>query len=532
MTRSLPDTQRLPRALYRAAQVRALDQAAIEQAGITAEQLMERAGAAAFSVLRARWPQAGAIVVLAGAGNNGGDGYVLARLAHQHRLGVRLLTLGEHDQLSGPALAAARAYRDAGGSIEPFTRLPPDAELIVDAMLGTGLERPLTGLWADAVAQCNAARSPVFALDLPSGLHADSGRVLGIAVEAAVTISFIGLKPGLFTGRGPDYCGEVCFDALRVPALIYASEIPAARRIDWRQQQRLLPRRRRSAHKGDLGFLLVVGGAAGMSGAPRLAGEAALRVGAGRVAIATHPAHAAVLNLGRPELMVHGVAETDALGTRPETTLETGLDRVSELTLENALARASVVALGPGLGQKTWGQALYQRVLAAAMPLVLDADGLNLLAQAPQRRDDWVLTPHPGEAARLLGWSVAEVEADRLEAVRQLQERYGGVAVLKGAGSLIQGPGPRPRALCSEGNPGMASAGMGDVLTGIIAALLGQGLEPVLAAEVGVCLHAAAGDRAARRGERGLIASDLIAALQPLLGLAERRSCVPRDDDA
>lgn len=514
MTRALPDRQQLPRALYRAAQVRALDQAAIEQEGVGAEALMERAGAAAFSVLRARWPQAGSIVVLAGAGNNGGDGYVLARLAHQHRLGVRLLTLGEHEHLSGPALAAARAYRDAGGSVEPFTRLPPDAELIVDALLGTGLERPVTGRWADAVAQCNAARAPVLALDMPSGLHADSGRVLGVALEAAVTISFIGLKCGLFTGRGPDHCGEVCFDALRVPALIYASEIPTARRIDWQQQQRLLPPRRRSAHKGALGFVLVVGGDAGMSGAPRLAGEAALRTGAGRVAIATHPAHAAVLNLSRPELMVQGIAEPDAPEAAPATAPATALD--------HALSRASVVALGPGLGQGAWGQALYQRVLAADLPLVLDADGLNLLAQAPQRREHWVLTPHPGEAARLLGSSVAEVEADRLGAVRQLQARYGGVVVLKGAGSLIQGPGPRPSALCIDGNPGMASAGMGDVLTGVIAALLGQGLEPVLAAEVGVCLHAAAGDRAAKLGERGLIASDLIAALQPLLGLAER----------
>ena len=510
--RPLPDTQQLPRALYRAAQVRALDQAAIEQEGIAAEQLMERAGAAAFSALRARWPQAGSILVLAGAGNNGGDGYVLARLAHRQRLGVRLLTLGEHDRLSGPALAAAQAYRDAGGSVEAFTRLPPDAELIVDAMLGTGLERPVSGRWADAVAQCNAARAPVLALDIPSGLHADSGRVLGVAIEAAVTISFIGLKCGLFTGRGPDYCGEVCFDALRVPALIYASEIPAARRIDWPQQQQLLPRWRRSAHKGDLGFVWVVGGDAGMSGAPRLAAEAALRTGAGRVAIVTHPAHAAALNLGRPELMVHGVAETGLLEATPENALET------------ALSRATAVALGPGLGQGAWGQALYRRVLAAAIPLVLDADGLNLLAQAPQRREDWVLTPHPGEAARLLGCSVAEVEADRLGAVRRLQERYGGVVVLKGAGSLIQGPGLRPSAICIDGNPGMASAGMGDALTGIIAALLGQGLEPVLAAEVGVCLHAAAGDRAARRGERGLIASDLIAALQPLLGLTERRA--------
>jgi NAD(P)H-hydrate epimerase len=246
---------------------------------------------------------------------------------------------------------------------------------------------------------------------------------------------------------------------------------------------------------------LIVGGAAGMSGAPRLAGEAALRTGAGRVSIATHPAHAAVLNLTRPELMVHGV-----LGPHE---------------LAPLLERCSPVALGPGLGQDAWGQALFERVVATPRPLVLDADALNLLARTPQRRQDWVLTPHPGEAARLLGVTVADVEADRFTAVQRLHERYGGVVVLKGAGTLICGPGMRPLGLCCQGNPGMASAGMGDALTGIIAALLGQGLEPAWAAEVGVCLHAAAGDRAAAAGQRGLLVSDLIAVLQSLLAAAD-----------
>lgn len=502
MTRALPQSSQLPRALYRAEQVRALDRAALEQGPLDVETLMERAGAAAFAALRARWPEARSVVVLAGAGNNGGDGYVLARLAHQHRLGVRLLQLGDHERLQGAAAIAARAYREAGGSPEPFERVPPDAELIVDAMLGTGLERPLEGPWERAVRQCNASRAPVLALDIPTGLHADSGRVLGCAVEAALTISFVGLKRGMFTARGPDCCGEVCFDGLRVPALIYASAIPAARRVDWSQQSRLLPPRRRSANKGDCGFVLVVGGDLGMSGAPRLAAEAALRTGAGRVAIATRSEHAPLLNLTRPELMVHGVS--------------------GATELEALLSRVDRVALGPGLGQDAWGLELCEQALAAEIPLVVDADGLNVLARSPRRRDDWVLTPHPGEAARLLDCSVAEVESDRFEAARRLQDRYGGVVILKGAGTLIQGPGLRPCAICVDGNPGMASAGMGDVLTGIIAALVAQGLEAELAAEVAVCLHAAAGDQAAEAGERGLIASDLIAALQPLLDAADR----------
>jgi NAD(P)H-hydrate epimerase len=501
MTRLLPETRQLPRALYRADQVRAFDRVAIEQEGIAAEQLMERAGAAAFAALRSRWPDAEVITVLAGAGNNGGDGYVLARLAQRQRLAVRVLTLGDHECLSGAAAWAARAYRDAGGSVEPFVRVPPDAELIVDAMLGTGLERPVSGLWADAVQQCNASRAPTLALDMPSGLHSDSGRVLGAAIDAAVTISFIGLKQGLFTGRGPDCSGEVCFDALQVPAKIYSSEVLSARRIDWTQQGRLLPRRRRTANKGDFGHLLVIGGDAGMSGAPRLAAEAALRTGAGRVSIATHPAHASVLNLTRPELMVHGVSG-------PED-------------LDSLLQRATQVALGPGLGQQAWGRALFERALETRLPLVVDADALNLLAAEPRRREDWILTPHPGEAARLLATSVEAIEADRFDALRRLRERFGGVVVLKGAGTLVGASGLRPPAVCVDGNPGMATAGMGDALTGVIAALLGQGLEPALAAEVGVCLHGAAGDQAAKAGERGLIAGDLIDVLRSLIGDAD-----------
>lgn len=234
-----------------------------------------------------------------------------------------------------------------------------------------------------------------------------------------------------------------------------------------------------------------------MAGAVQLAGEAALRAGSGLASVATHPAHAACLHLARPELMVHGVADIAAL--RP------------------LLRRADVIAVGCGLGQDTWAQQLWQSVLLAPQPKVLDADALNLLAKAPQRRDDWVLTPHPGEAARLLGCSTAQVEGDRVSAVRRLQAEYGGVVVLKGAGTLVAAADGV--AFCTAGNPGMASAGMGDALTGVIAALLAQGLPLWVAAQVGVEAHARAGDWAAREGERGMLASDLIAALRRVLNL-------------
>jgi len=487
----MPSSEQLPYALYRAEQVRELDRCAIEDHGIAGAELMERAGRAAYRLLRRRWPQAEGLAVLCGGGNNGGDGYVVARLALADGLRVRLLQLGDHERLHGAALEQAAAFRRAGGESEPLRVPPPRADLIVDALLGTGLERPVEGLWAQAIEAVNAQRAPVLAVDIPSGLHADTGQVLGTAIRADATISFIGLKRGMFTGQGPDCCGEVFFDALRVPAVIYGREILSARRLTWERLGEALPRRRRGAHKGDFGHVLVIGGAPGYTGAARLAGEGALRAGSGLVSVATHPDHAAVLNLGRPEMMVRGIASAQDL--RP------------------LLERADVIAIGPGLGRGDWGRGLFEAVRALAPPLVVDADALGFLADSGARREDWVLTPHPGEAARLLGTEVASVEADRFAAVQAIQRRFGGVAVLKGAGTLIAGPSQRPIGVCHGGNPGMASGGMGDVLTGVIAALIAQGLAPEEAAEAGVCLHAAAGDAVAESGgERGMLASDLV----------------------
>ena len=509
MSRALPATDCLPYALYRAEQVRALDRAAIDEHGIPGAELMERAGAAAFMLLRERWPAARRIAVLVGTGNNGGDGYVLARLGLDAGLSVSVLCLGDQTRLRGDARTAADAFASAGGQVESFRELPVFADLIVDALLGTGLERPVEGDWADAITQVNQHPAPVLAVDIPSGLHADTGHVLGVAIEADATISFIGLKQGMFTGRGRDHCGAIRFDGLGVPAAIYATEILAARRTDWPKAKALLPGRQASAHKGDCGRVLIIGGAPGMTGAARLAGEAALRAGAGLVTVATHPEHAAVLNLNRPELMVHAAADPAAL--------------------DPVLAGADVIAIGPGLGQGVWGATLLGDLLDRGKlrerPMVIDADALNLLARAPRQRDDWILTPHPGEAARLLGITSAQVEDDRFAAALALQRRFGGVIVLKGAGTLVQGPGHRPVAVCSQGNPGMASGGMGDALTGIIAGLLAQGLDPEEAAEAGVCLHAAAGDHAAAEGQRGLLASDLIGALRETLSESGAPRC-------
>ncbi len=479
----------LPVALYRAAHVRELDRLVIEKHGIAGITLMERAGQAAFDLLRTRWPRARKILVICGPGNNGGDGYVIARLARDAGLAPVVLTVGESARARGDAATARVACQAAGVAMHDFaSEQLKNVDVIVDAILGTGLERDVEGAFRVAIESANEAPVPVLALDIPSGLNADAGRIMGAAVRAHATITFIGLKAGLFTGSGREHSGEIVFAGLGVPVDIYSSIVPLARRITERSLLGVLPPRARDGHKGSYGHVLVVGGNQGMPGAAHLAGAAAYRAGAGLVSVATHPAHAAWLNATRPELLVQGVrAATD---------------------LQRLFARANVVALGPGLGQDGWAQALFSAVIEARLPLVLDADALNLLAVEPCTNATWILTPHPGEAARLLGVSTCEIQADRFGAVTAIAARYGGVCVLKGSGSLVASPGESAIALCDLGNPGMASGGMGDVLTGVIAASLAQGLSPPNAARLGVWVHAAAGDDAARVGGGALSGCD------------------------
>ncbi len=487
----------LPHDLYRAEQVRELDRIAIEDFAIPGITLMERAGGAAFKLMRWRWSRAQDITVLCGTGNNGGDGFVVARLAQESGLTVRVLQLGDPRKIRGDARTAMEAYLNVGGAVETYDGLPEFTDLIVDGALGTGLERDVKSEWAQALEAVNNHSAPVLALDIPSGLHSDTGAVLGVALKADATITFIGLKQGLFLNEGPELCGRVYFNSLEVPPEVYAGQRPSARRMDWRQQSSLLIPRSRIAHKGSFGHVLVIGGEQGYAGAARMAAEAAARTGAGLVSVATRPEHAAVLNMGRPELMCHGVAESADLAP--------------------LLERATVIAIGPGIGQSEWARGLLSRVLESPLPLVVDADALNLLAAEPIKRDHWILTPHPGEAARLLGCTTHEIQADRLDSVQRLQQRYGGVALLKGAGTLVAAGTDELVAVCSEGNPGMASGGMGDVLTGVIASLLAQGHSAADAARMGVALHAAAADRAAVQGEWGLLAGDLMPEIRALL---------------
>ncbi|HEV2321881.1 MAG TPA: NAD(P)H-hydrate dehydratase [Gammaproteobacteria bacterium] len=489
----------LPEALFTAAQVRDLDRAAIEGAGIPALELMQRAGLGAWRILANQWPGAERVLVLCGAGNNAGDGYVLAAEARVQGRRVTLLTLADPIKLPATAAEMRGRYLKAGGVETRFNGKLPLADVIVDALLGTGLDRPLQGEWLRAVEAVNAASIPVLSLDIPTGLNADTGVEMTGAVRADVTVTFIGLKTGLFTGAGPECCGLLRFDDLEVPASVYTSTLPRALRLrssGMREQH--LPARRRDAHKGDFGHVLVVGGDHGMGGAARLAAEAALRSGAGLVSVATRREHVQALLAGLPEAMVRAVEAPEELPP--------------------LLARSSVVAIGPGLGQDVWGMALLEQILATSLPLVVDADALNLLAKSPWKRGNWILTPHPGEAARLLGSDTARLQGDRYAAAEDIARCFGAVTVLKGSGSLIAAPG-ETTSVCTAGNPGMAAPGMGDVLSGVIAALVAQGLGLPDAARMGVYVHASAGDLAARQGERGLMARDLMEPLRRLVNV-------------
>ncbi|MET0534983.1 MAG: NAD(P)H-hydrate dehydratase, partial [Steroidobacter sp.] len=431
-----------------------------------------------------------------------GDGYVLARLAIAMRLEVIVVSRSDPAGLGGDALRAHDDFIAAGGAVRAWSDdCLANAEVVVDAIFGTGLSRPLDATTVHCINAINECGAPILALDIPSGLDSDTGAVWGAAITAERTLSFLGLKLGFYVGEGPNHTGVVMFDDLDLPEGATSFIEPAARRIGEHALAELLPRRRRTTHKGQQGSVLVIGGGIGMAGAARMAGEAALRAGAGLVTVATWPDNVASITASRPELMCRGVT-----GARD---------------LEAMIERADVLAIGPGLGRDAWAEALLGKALQSDKPTVIDADALNLLSHAPRANSKWILTPHPGEAGRLLGISTADVQSNRVRAARELAERFAGTVVLKGAGTLVVTGDCLPY-ICDQGNPGMASPGMGDVLTGVIAGIAAQTADLPGAARVGVLVHAMAGDMAARRGERGLLATDLFGYLPTCVNPAQR----------
>ena len=431
----------LPSALYRACDVRALDRHAIETGAIPGIELMERAGLESFRVLRERWPAARRVSVVAGPGNNGGDGFVVARLAAGEGLSVSVVLVADPARIAGDARTAYRRMLDAAPGLAPSSGLAPSpgpvegADVVVDALFGTGLARDVSGAAAGAVRAMNAAAAPVLALDVPSGVHADTGRVLGCAVRADVTVGFIGLKQGLFTREGRECAGEILYRDLGAPGHVFARVAASARRMAYRDCLGLLGPRRGDAHKGRFGHVLVVGGDHGCAGAARLAGEAAARTGAGLVSVATRPEHVAAIVASRPELMVHGIGSPRAL--------------------DALIDRASVIAIGPGLGRGGWGVSLLERVLATGRAtgraLVIDADAINLLARGS--------APWPVAGARSVDHAppTAETGGDRGPSFGEWPGRRGRPCAFPGRSVAPQRPAASAAPLPGSG-PGVPSS--------------------------------------------------------------------------
>lgn len=517
-------SSKLPRDLFTAEQVRSLDNIAIQQCDIPGFTLMQRAATVAFNTLLERWPQVRHVQVFAGSGNNAADGYLVAALAKEQGLSAEVITLSDPEGLTGDAKLAFEAAQKQQVSITAFADFDGEHEkahahpVCVDALFGTGLSREVTGDYAKAITFINGSDRPVIAIDIPSGLSADTGASLGMAVRADVTVCFIGLKQGLLTNQAGDHVGELIFHDLDVPDRVFSGDSspqPSAQRIDINSVGKMLAPRAVASHKGSHGHVVVIGGDSSFGGAVLMAAEAALRSGAGLVSVITRLAHRPALLARTPEVMV--------LGTEDENS-----------NIDGLIARASAIVIGPGLGRSDWARGLMQKALSAQLsrdlPLVIDADGLQLLAEKREqgaaengsgiKRDNWILTPHPGEASALLGISVSEIQQDRFRAVRQLNKDWGGACLLKGSGSLIC-TAEQEVSLCSEGNAGMATGGMGDVLSGIVGSLVAQGHSLGDSLQAAACIHGEAADLSMQEsGQRGMAATDLMPYIRELVNPA------------
>ncbi|MCZ6710908.1 MAG: NAD(P)H-hydrate dehydratase [Gammaproteobacteria bacterium] len=482
-----------------------MDRLAIEDHGIAGFDLMQRAGRAAFAEFLGRWPEAGSISICCGKGNNAGDGYIIAGLAREIGVAVELVQLGDPSQLVGTA-AQARDWA-LGRGVEILSG-PTDelcGDVVVDALLGTGIVGDLRPAYRDMVKVINQSGRGVLALDVPTGVNSDTGSACDVSVRADVTVTFIGRKLGLHTGPGVSLSGDVVYARLGVPDEIFRS----GQGCSLLRYERLpkLEARDPNAYKQALGHVVIVGGDQSMGGAALMAGEAALRVGAGLVSIVTRASHRPAILSRRPELMVVDADDGDAR--------------------RELLMRATTLIIGPGLGRSSWGHRLLDEAIGLGKPLVLDADGLHgFVTLGLQASGPIIVTPHSGEAAVMLATTSKSIQSDRIAAAKQLAELVSGVAVLKGAGTVIaecDSDGPALLGVCGHGNPGMASAGMGDVLSGVVGGLLAQHLTPAQAAIRGVCLHSAAADAAAKQvGQRSLLATDLMPAMMELLHDSEQ----------
>jgi hydroxyethylthiazole kinase-like uncharacterized protein yjeF len=488
--------------VYRTADLRAVETAAGNA------PLMERAGHAAARLAQSMiGERGGTVLVLAGPGNNGGDAFVVARSLRTWFQEVMVVFRADPAQLPADAAAAWRSFRESGGTTVPDLPAGWSGSLVIDGLFGIGLTRPLSADYAALVERANALPAPILALDVPSGLSADTGAQLGPTIRAAATATFIALKPGLLTGDGLDVCGDVSVHRLELDPEAIAPAL--GHRLDWATLAQSLPpllsRRERNVHKGSFGTLAIIGGAEGMVGAPLLAGRAALKLGAGKVVVGFTAREHPAVDWGAPELMLRSAAA--ALAACPDA-----------------------LVVGPGFGADPGAAEVLARALASATPVVMDADALNLVAaHAPLREAvaarvaATVLTPHPAEAARLLATDTASIQRDRLGAALALARDFKAHVVLKGAGSVLAHP-DGSWDINASGNCALATAGTGDVLAGLVGALLAQGLAARTALRYAVCVHGAAADAlvGAGTGPLGVVASELPDAARALVNAAAR----------
>ncbi|MHB8068165.1 MAG: NAD(P)H-hydrate dehydratase [Desulfobaccales bacterium] len=500
--------------LVTAAEMRELDRRAIEEVGIPSLVLMENAGRTTYQILRGEFPDlAGPVAVLAGRGNNGGDGFVVARYLAQAGIPVAVFLAAARDQVRGDARTNLEIAARQGIEIievkeekdlNPLAHRLARSGLMVDALLGTGLNSEVRGLMAGVIEGINRLRPPVLAVDIPSGLCADTGQPLGAAVQAQVTVTYGWPKIGQILPPGRDYTGRLWQVDISIPPVL-AESVPVEL-AEAAEMRTLLPPRLFASNKGTYGHLVVLAGSEGKTGAAALTAAGALRTGAGLVTLGIAASLNDILEVKVTEAMTLPLPE--AAGAR-------ALGMQALQLLESFLENKTAAGLGPGLGTHPETQELVRHLVRRLpLPVVIDADGVNALAGDPESlkaaAGPRVLTPHPGEMARFLGTTVREVQADRLKTAREAALRTGAVVVLKGAQTVVADPEGRV-SLNSTGNPALASGGTGDVLTGIIGGFLAQKLSPWDAARLGVYLHGLAADYwVAQHGSRGLIAGDLL----------------------
>jgi len=502
--------------LVTASQMQALDRRTINESNVSGSQLMERAGKGVVQVLEQQFgsPSGQPISIVCGKGNNGGDGLVIARLLKQKRAKIQVLLLAHPKELTQDALGMYKRLRKIAPSsmikIEPSEAIihtsPHKASLLIDAMLGTGLSSTVREPYLTAINHMNDAQTPIVAVDIPSGIHSDTGEVLGNAIEAHTTVTLGCPKIGLYIGKGINHTGSITTVDIGIPEA-YVKELGSSLHLlTPASLAALLPRRNQDSHKGTYGHIGLIAGSPGKTGSAALAARAALRTGAGLVTIATPRSGQSSLDAKLFEAMTLAMPETKA-----HTLSRTALKPLLTFAKER-----DAIALGPGISTHAeTGKLIRQLLPCLKQQCVIDADGLNILAGHLQILSSCksipILTPHPGEMARLLGQtSTKTVNQDRLGVALKFAKAHKVILVLKGARTIVAHPSGQA-AICTTGNPGMASAGMGDVLTGVIVSFLAQGLSPWNAARTGVCLHGLAGDLAAKRvGQAGLIASDLI----------------------